>query len=963
MPTTIYDLPPEMIVRILRECDIRTICRVTGVCKFLALIIDTHYKLLPRRQLKFVAAYSESILIIKGVITPDDKENPSYTCPIEQRGSRLAFTDIEMFRIDMKLCCRVVKAVHLAFIDLEKAYDRVLHELIWMSLQKHGVPEEYVLWIKMLYQEPSSLPVEVGVHQGSVLSPLLFILCVDTITQGYPVAASLVPTGLLYAGDLMLAAETRKERQAKVQLWKDRLQRYGLRLKTEKTIENIECGTKIEHGTICVDGDGLKKVECFKYLGSRIDSTGDILSDTFGRANAAWMKWRTTMGILYGKKMPIRRKSKVYRTVVRTVALYGTECLAATKAAKQVLHTVEMRMLRWSMGVTLRDEVPNEVVRSTFGVAPITTKMREARLRWLGRVCRREEESVTKTALNLNVKGTRPHGRPKTRWLDCVKSDMAELTLNDEKSMDWSSFFRKFHTKVHSLHFTVTVVTTWAVLNIVESLCPNSLKIEFEIKDGPLKISQLCRHRAVQQVTSITLLDSNIYDECLDEIRIPTVHLEGLTQVTGFGLQHILSEWLSGKRVIKLYEITARGYVSPSHLFHNLPFEHVEETDSWTLRRGDEVLSVVANGHKTSTNCRVKAGNEHWSTVLAKSEMLDFREKAAAVTSAFCEDWFHDASSILILGDGNLSFSLAVAECMPDKYITATVLDSETEFAARYPNNHNAERLCQHSNVKLLFSIDATALPQEWAGKYHYIVMNFPHPGGKTNLRKSRQLASAIFRGVSRIMTPETEFYLALAQGQAGVECPSGSPWTTAVPAHAKDSWQALYLAADKGLLLEDVCAFPAGAFAGYSSSGYKSTARGFNNSQGAQRLLFRKSPVLTSLHQVASLERPRGGFHMFRPYFLHDVSFLFLEDVQQGEHIVFDLLHRLTGSAVVNVEEVVELRSMCPEPYLPNRIYRLTWQVVSVAVGKRLCNELQEQLRSEIQKAIRSEHLPLILT
>ncbi|EPB66429.1 hypothetical protein ANCCEY_14480 [Ancylostoma ceylanicum] len=702
----------------------------------------------------------ESILIIKGVITPDDKENPSYTCPIEQRGSRLAFTDIEMFRIDM-----------------------------------------------------------------------------------------------------------------------------------------------IEHGTICVDGDGLKKVECFKYLGSRIDSTGDILSDTFGRANAAWMKWRTTMGILYGKKMPIRRKSKVYRTVVRTVALYGTECLAATKAAKQVLHTVEMRMLRWSMGVTLRDEVPNEVVRSTFGVAPITTKMREARLRWLGRVCRREEESVTKTALNLN------------------------LTLNDEKSMDWSSFFRKFHTKVHSLHFTVTVVTTWAVLNIVESLCPNSLKIEFEIKDGPLKISQLCRHRAVQQVTSITLLDSNIYDECLDEIRIPTVHLEGLTQVTGFGLQHILSEWLSGKRVIKLYEITARGYVSPSHLFHNLPFEHVEETDSWTLRRGDEVLSVVANGHKTSTNCRVKAGNEHWSTVLAKSEMLDFREKAAAVTSAFCEDWFHDASSILILGDGNLSFSLAVAECMPDKYITATVLDSETEFAARYPNNHNAERLCQHSNVKLLFSIDATALPQEWAGKYHYIVMNFPHPGGKTNLRKSRQLASAIFRGVSRIMTPETEFYLALAQGQAGVECPSGSPWTTAVPAHAKDSWQALYLAADKGLLLEDVCAFPAGAFAGYSSSGYKSTARGFNNSQGAQRLLFRKSPVLTSLHQVASLERPRGGFHMFRPYFLHDVSFLFLEDVQQGEHIVFDLLHRLTGSAVVNVEEVVELRSMCPEPYLPNRIYRLTWQ------------------------------------
>ncbi|EYC09854.1 hypothetical protein Y032_0058g2857 [Ancylostoma ceylanicum] len=99
------------------------------------------------------------------------------------------------------------------------------------------------------------------------------------------------------------------------------------------------------------------------------------------------------------------------------------------KAAKQVLHTMKMWMLRWSMGVTMKDKVPNEVVRNTFGVAPITDEMREARLRWFGHVCRREEESVAKTALNLNVKDTRPRERSKTRWLDCVMSDMAEVQL------------------------------------------------------------------------------------------------------------------------------------------------------------------------------------------------------------------------------------------------------------------------------------------------------------------------------------------------------------------------------------------------------------------------------------------------------------------------------------------------------------------------------------------------------
>ncbi|EYC35602.1 hypothetical protein Y032_1016g3399 [Ancylostoma ceylanicum] len=139
------------------------------------------------------------------------------------------------------------------------------------------------------------------------------------------------------------------------------------------------------------------------------------------------MKWRTATGILCDKKMPIRLKSKVYRTVVRPAALYGTECSAATKVTKQVLHTKEMRMLRWSMGVTLKDKASNEVVRSTFGVAPINDKMRKARLRWFGHVLRREGGSVAKTA--LEVKGTRPRGRPKTRWLDCVKSDMAEVQL------------------------------------------------------------------------------------------------------------------------------------------------------------------------------------------------------------------------------------------------------------------------------------------------------------------------------------------------------------------------------------------------------------------------------------------------------------------------------------------------------------------------------------------------------
>ncbi|VDP06498.1 unnamed protein product [Heligmosomoides polygyrus] len=316
--------------------------------------------------------------------------------------------------------------------------------------------------------------------------------------------------------------------------------------------------------------------------------------------------------------------------------------------------------------------------------------------------------------------------------------------------------------------------------------------------------------------------------------------------------------------------------------------------------------------------------------------------------------WFKDARHVLILGDGNLSFSVAVAETEPDLLVTATVLDSEEEFNARYEDDENVRRLRRCTHVELLFSVDATALPLEWRGRFHYVVMNFPHPGGKTNLRRSRALASGVFRSVSSIMTEDSVFYLSLAQGQAGVQYDGGSVWSDSAPAHEKDSWQALYLAADEGLLLEDVATFSPDTFDGYTSSGYRSSSKGFNNSKGAQRLLFRKSAPPGRL----------GRFHVLRPFFRHDMSFLFRDgNIDAGEKLVFELVRELVGTALADLEEVEELRSMCPRPYLPNRIYRLTWQVVSVAVGKRACNELQEELRDMIQTAIRDRDLPLVLT
>jgi hypothetical protein len=76
------------------------------------------------------------------------------------------------------------------FVDLEKAFDRVPRDVIWWALRELRVEEHVVSVIQTMYSKASTVvklgagesrevEVRVGVHQGLVLSPLLFIAVLD----------------------------------------------------------------------------------------------------------------------------------------------------------------------------------------------------------------------------------------------------------------------------------------------------------------------------------------------------------------------------------------------------------------------------------------------------------------------------------------------------------------------------------------------------------------------------------------------------------------------------------------------------------------------------------------------------------------------------------------------------------------------------------------------------------------
>ena len=58
---------------------------------------------------------------------------------------------------------------------------------------------------------------------------------------------------------------------------------------------------------------------------------------------------------------------------------------------KNLFESTEIRMLRWIMGVSLKDKMRSEVMKKHAGVEDIHRVMRRNRLRWYGHLQRKED--------------------------------------------------------------------------------------------------------------------------------------------------------------------------------------------------------------------------------------------------------------------------------------------------------------------------------------------------------------------------------------------------------------------------------------------------------------------------------------------------------------------------------------------------------------------------------------------
>ena len=194
--------------------------------------------------------------------------------------------------------------IALGFVDLEKAFDTVPREMVMATLRWMGVPEAEVRMVEGMYEKTKAravvgegaseeFEVKIGLRQGSVLSPLLFIAVLDLFSRNTVVKDAMKK--LLYAYDLALVANGKQGLQETMEEWNGLFTRHGLKRNLDKT-EVLHISHQREELDIELEGKKLTQRDSFVYLGGAVCGDEKTEREVRRRVQAGANAWRAVEG-------------------------------------------------------------------------------------------------------------------------------------------------------------------------------------------------------------------------------------------------------------------------------------------------------------------------------------------------------------------------------------------------------------------------------------------------------------------------------------------------------------------------------------------------------------------------------------------------------------------------------------------------------------------------------------------
>ena len=204
----------------------------------------------------------------------------------------------------------------VGFVDLEKAYDTVPREMVTATVRWMGVPEAEARMVEAMYERTKGrvvvgsglseeFPVNIGLRQGSALSPLLFIMVMEISSR--KISTKDILRKMMYADDLAIIAKSKQDLQEVLEEWKGVFEKHGLRMSLEKI--EVWVGHQREELNIRLDGKEIKQVDGFVYLGGMVTEDGHSAAEVRRRTQAGANAWRKVEEVLLDRKISKKGKS------------------------------------------------------------------------------------------------------------------------------------------------------------------------------------------------------------------------------------------------------------------------------------------------------------------------------------------------------------------------------------------------------------------------------------------------------------------------------------------------------------------------------------------------------------------------------------------------------------------------------------------------------------------------------
>jgi hypothetical protein len=134
-------------------------------------------------------------------------------------------------------------------------------------------------------------------------------------------------------------------------------------------------------------------------------------------------------------------KTKIHKTVMLLVVLYGCETWSLTLREEHRLRVFENRVLRRIFGPKREEDVSlrklhKDELHSMYSSPNIVRVIKSRRMRWAGHVARMGEGIIVYKVFVGKPEGKRPLGISRRRWEDNIKMGLREIGI------DWTNWIQ-----------------------------------------------------------------------------------------------------------------------------------------------------------------------------------------------------------------------------------------------------------------------------------------------------------------------------------------------------------------------------------------------------------------------------------------------------------------------------------------------------------------------------------------